>query len=411
MEPVSAAKRGSFAVEDATRRFSPPPSPLAAKKACTLASRPLGDSHARVFSSPTRGSTKTRLLESPLGVVGDGFESPVPKARLPTSTLLTDTPTVSTAAPSLSATPLVHSIPLRSSPHTRRAPVCRGMRAGVNGGGRTCSTQDVATSPPPQRRCCSPPRTPKARVRCAVQGTPPAAPKKSAPAPLLEALMNDSLEAVREACERDPDAAKLPFWDNNVEPPLCAAARLGCSPSVVELLLQCGADITLRDVNNKGPLDLLRSQPSDQPMASTLLVADILRQARARAEANESEGSVAGSSPPSVTGIFGGTMVDGFGLGDIGPLWQGVGGLGGTHTLPAAGLMQPGAMGAPPPLPPPTDVAAVLRAAHLWGSAPPSVALTHGGALSPVFGRDAVIRYLRGQAQLSSADHQRLALV
>jgi len=192
--------------------------------------------------------------------------------------------------------------------------------------------------------------------------------------------MNDSLEAVREACERDPDAAKLPFWDNNVEPPLCAAARLGCSPSVVELLLQCGADITLRDVNNKGPLDLLRSQPSDQPMASTLLVADILRQARARAEANESEGSVAGSSPPSVTGIFGGTMVDGFGLGDIGPLWQGVGGLGGTHTLPAAGLMQPGAMGAPPPLPPPTDVAAVLRAAHLWGSAPPSVALTHGGA-------------------------------
>eukprot|EP00443_Scrippsiella_acuminata_P103082 CAMPEP_0115759628 /NCGR_PEP_ID=MMETSP0272-20121206/99568_1 /TAXON_ID=71861 /ORGANISM="Scrippsiella trochoidea, Strain CCMP3099" /LENGTH=266 /DNA_ID=CAMNT_0003205241 /DNA_START=15 /DNA_END=811 /DNA_ORIENTATION=- len=266
MEPVSAAKRGSFAVEDATRRFSPPPSPLAAKKACTLASRPLGDSHARVFSSPTRGSTKTRLLESPLGVVGDGFESPVPKARLPTSTLLTDTPTVSTAAPSLSATPLVTFHP---SPW------------------RTCSTQDVATSPPPQRRCCSPPRTPKARVRCAVQC---------------------------EACERDPDAAKLPFWDNNVEPPLCAAARLGCSPSVVELLLQCGADITLRDVNNKGPLDLLRSQPSDQPMASTLLVADILRQARARAEANESEGSVAGSSPPSVTGIFGGTMVDGFGL-------------------------------------------------------------------------------------------------
>lgn len=97
--------------------------------------------------------------------------------------------------------------------------------------------------------------------------------------PLLAALQKNSVEDTRIACEANSDAATLPFFDHNFEPPLCAAARLQCSPDVVTLLLQYGADVHKCDVHGKGPLAVLLNQSGMVPHRREL--ADILREAGA----------------------------------------------------------------------------------------------------------------------------------
>jgi len=91
--------------------------------------------------------------------------------------------------------------------------------------------------------------------------TPPPAPRAPPSPPLLRALVQDSAEDVRAACEAEPDAARSVFWDHDVEPPLCLAARLGCSPAVLRALLEHGADPSLLDANGRGPLALHRPRP------------------------------------------------------------------------------------------------------------------------------------------------------
>ena len=96
--------------------------------------------------------------------------------------------------------------------------------------------------------------------------------------PLLKALRQNNLLAVQAAILEDAEAARYPFWDHSMEPPLCAAARLSCSPSIVEELLAHGAEPDAADVHGRTPLMLLgygnlRSFVGNEGAARDMLVA------------------------------------------------------------------------------------------------------------------------------------------
>jgi len=87
---------------------------------------------------------------------------------------------------------------------------------------------------------------------------PPARPGQFPHPPLLKALIRRSEAEVREALAAEPDAALYPFWEHAAEPPLCAAVRFKCPPSIVQVLIQHGADASVTDANGKSPLVLAR---------------------------------------------------------------------------------------------------------------------------------------------------------
>lgn len=107
----------------------------------------------------------------------------------------------------------------------------------------------------------SPPQSPKQGPRHIAT---PGAPKKERPE-LMRVLQlairgqEDNLDKVRALLALDPDAAVLPFFDYNMEPPLCCAARCECSAEVIELLIEHGACVEDLDFKGESPLDVLRS--------------------------------------------------------------------------------------------------------------------------------------------------------
>jgi len=107
----------------------------------------------------------------------------------------------------------------------------------------------------------SPPQSPKQVARHIAT---PRAPKKQQQPVLLKVLKLalrgvDNLDKVRALLALDPDAAVLPFFDYNMEPPLCCAARCECSAEVIELLIEHGACVEDLDFKGESPLDVLRS--------------------------------------------------------------------------------------------------------------------------------------------------------
>uniref|UniRef100_A0A7S0B723 Uncharacterized protein n=1 Tax=Pyrodinium bahamense TaxID=73915 RepID=A0A7S0B723_9DINO len=94
----------------------------------------------------------------------------------------------------------------------------------------------------------------------AESSSPPGAPRKAPGSALLEALHLQSVEKVQAALKQDSQAATQPFWDHNVEPPLCCAVRLGCSVVIVRLLLQYGANPDAADAQGRTPLGLLAAR-------------------------------------------------------------------------------------------------------------------------------------------------------
>lgn len=85
---------------------------------------------------------------------------------------------------------------------------------------------------------------------------PPGAPRVAPMSPLLAALVRNDFEGVHEALERDPYAARTPFFDHGWEPPLCAAVRAGCDQAIVQLLVEQSADANARDVYGRSAVDL-----------------------------------------------------------------------------------------------------------------------------------------------------------
>lgn len=78
--------------------------------------------------------------------------------------------------------------------------------------------------------------------------------RRDARSGLLKALMSGSLSAVTAALESDSAVATEPFFDNNCEPPLCAAVNFGCPADVLALLLRHGADVHSVDCRGRTPL-------------------------------------------------------------------------------------------------------------------------------------------------------------
>jgi hypothetical protein len=80
--------------------------------------------------------------------------------------------------------------------------------------------------------------------------------------PLLAALHAQNsaqcVESVKRILHEDFEAARFPFWEHDVDPPLCCAIRLGCDAEVVRLLLDNGADVHSTDKEGHTPLSMLR---------------------------------------------------------------------------------------------------------------------------------------------------------
>jgi len=120
------------------------------------------------------------------------------------------------------------------------------------------SPVEPATPPLTPREEYTPPLTP--RKEYTADKTCPLAPGNVQEVPmLLKALSKNHVDLVKNALESDPHSASIPFWDQDAEPPLCAAMRLGCRVEIVDLLLNSGADIKSTNIENQNPLDVLYS--------------------------------------------------------------------------------------------------------------------------------------------------------
>lgn len=112
--------------------------------------------------------------------------------------------------------------------------------------------------PPKENAGPETPRTPRTTKTQRFTTPPPLVPKWKLPRPqLLQALQKNSVKDVRAVLQQSPEAASEPFWDHDVEPPLCCALRLRCEPAIVELLLHSGASPETKDMRGRTPVQIL----------------------------------------------------------------------------------------------------------------------------------------------------------
>jgi len=78
--------------------------------------------------------------------------------------------------------------------------------------------------------------------------------------PLWDALKRASVEKVQEALRKEPEAARIPFFDHRWEPPLCAAVRFSCSSNIIKQLLDHRSDPNMCDAEGRSPLVILYQQ-------------------------------------------------------------------------------------------------------------------------------------------------------
>jgi len=122
------------------------------------------------------------------------------------------------------------------------------------------SDDALATPPSTPRRLAEDPTVCK---------TPPVAPVRSKPPPLLHGIDEPQLRRCGRALLEEPESARTPFWNHDVEPPLCAAVRLFCSAEIISLLLVHGADVNCEDFHGLSPLTVLRSSRLEAAQTSS----------------------------------------------------------------------------------------------------------------------------------------------
>merc|ERR1719238_2591202 len=85
----------------------------------------------------------------------------------------------------------------------------------------------------------------------------------------MRCLESRDVQRVRSCLGEEPQAISQFFWDCGFEPALCFEMRCGCSPEMVRLLLQHGADAVACGKLGYSPLTCLASLPL--PRASPIL--------------------------------------------------------------------------------------------------------------------------------------------
>jgi hypothetical protein len=96
----------------------------------------------------------------------------------------------------------------------------------------------------------------------------------------MRALYSKSAKSVNEALLLEPDAAHFPFWDHEVEPPLCFAVRHMCGAEITRLLLEHGADPAMTDKYGRTPADIMRSMATSGRFKDSGSVEQLLRLAK-----------------------------------------------------------------------------------------------------------------------------------
>lgn len=146
-----------------------------------------------------------------------------------------------------------------------------------------CKLPGVSSSVLSNLSLMSPPATP--RRKQANDLACPLAPSEMSYPTLMRALQKNDVDMVSKTLEADPESARLPFWDHNVEPPLCTAIRLGCKLDIVDLLLKSGADVQARDFAGQSPLEVL-SATTWHTVASSKEIEEVLLNAGAEPAEN-----------------------------------------------------------------------------------------------------------------------------
>jgi len=166
-------------------------------------------------------------------------------------------PNVCAPADSMIVPPLKASRFARSSLHERRL---SSVPSTLTLDSEAQEDQQMGEMSAPETPTGAPetPRTPQTKAPPRSHSPPALVPKsKISLPPLLKALTAQSISGVLAALEQNPTTAKEPFWDHDVEPPLCCAVRLQCSADIVKVLLDHGADPEAKDVRGLGPLEVL----------------------------------------------------------------------------------------------------------------------------------------------------------
>jgi len=120
------------------------------------------------------------------------------------------------------------------------------------------------------------------------ESTPPPITRRSTPPPmsagwmrskdrsLLQlALESRSVQGVKNVLAADPAAASVPFMEECYEPPLCFAVRIGNDAAVIELLLQCGADVNEGNICGDSALGLLLNDARKKSRQQTVLFSEL----------------------------------------------------------------------------------------------------------------------------------------
>eukprot|EP00931_Biecheleriopsis_adriatica_P011136 TRINITY_DN112216_c0_g1_i1.p1 TRINITY_DN112216_c0_g1~~TRINITY_DN112216_c0_g1_i1.p1 ORF type:complete len:373 (+),score=67.80 TRINITY_DN112216_c0_g1_i1:115-1233(+) len=129
----------------------------------------------------------------------------------------------------------------------------------------SCDDTMMCTPPSSPRRQVSPGDDPMTPPSAGRMPETPKAPKKPQATSLMKALAQAAsshavVQHVQAVLEKDPDAALMPFWEHNMEPPICYAVRNGCDVEVIKLLLKFGADAKDVTSTGKSVLDLLEER-------------------------------------------------------------------------------------------------------------------------------------------------------
>lgn len=183
--------------------------------------------------------------------------------------------------PRREATCALHPLVLNESNGSPRTPprgaLCLPKKSGIDVCKQLANPCQVALSSPPRNSevAGTPPVTPTQRAGASFEAfnfqltlpkelsqTPPGL----RPNDLLAALQSNCLERVQQLLDDDETLVHFPLPSlAGCEPPLFVAIRVGCSASIVSLLLNCGASATDRNPVGVTALDLVVGAcPTDQ---------------------------------------------------------------------------------------------------------------------------------------------------